>query len=89
MILDYLITITTLSHNLASYYEGYTIDYADQDKVIDSPFYPFARDSEGGVAGLFYQAEQDGRGDIICNCSYTSLYFTKKENDENIGFMKI
>ena len=50
-------------------------------KFIDSPFYPFARDSEGGVAGFFYPADQDGRGDIIINCSYTSLYFTKKEND--------
>jgi len=75
------LTRSTLSHNLVSYYEGYTIDYADYDKIINSPFYPFARDSEGGVAGFFYPADQDGRGDIIINCSYTSLYFTKKEND--------
>ena len=48
---------------------------------MNSPFYPFARDSEGGVAGFFYPADIDGRGDIVFNCSYTSLYFTKKEND--------
>ena len=75
------LTRSTLSHNLVSYYEGYTIDYADYDKVINSPFYPFARDSENGVAGFFYPADKDGRGDIIFNCSYTSLYFTKMEND--------
>ena len=75
------LTRATLSHNLVSYYEGYTIDYADYDKVVNSPFYPFARDSENGVAGFFYPADRDGRGDIIFNCSYTSLYFTKKDND--------
>ena len=72
------LTRATLSHNLVSYYEGYTIDYADYDKVIDSPFYPFARDSEGGVAGFFYPADLDGRGDIIFNCSYTSFSFYSK-----------
>ena len=75
------LTRATLSHNLYTYYEGYTIDYADYDQVINSPFYPFARDSESGVSGFFYPADVDGRGDIIFNCSYTSLYFTKKEND--------
>ena len=75
------LTRSSLSHNLVSYYEGYTIDYADYDKVIKSPFYPFARDSDGGVAGFFYPADIYGRGDIVFNCSYTSLYFTKKEND--------
>ena len=75
------LTRSSLSHNLVSYYEGYTIDYADYNKVMNSPFYPFARDSEGGVAGFFYPADIDGRGDIVFNCSYTSLYFTKKEND--------
>ena len=75
------LTRSSLSHNLVSYYEGYTIDYADYNKVMNSPFYPFARDSEGGVAGFFYPADQKGRGDIVFNCSYTSLYFTKKEND--------
>ena len=74
------LTRSSLSHNLVSYYEGYTIDFADYDKVMNSPFYPFARDSEGGVAGFFYPADQK-RGDIVFNCSYTSLYFTKKEND--------
>ena len=48
---------------------------------MNSPFYPFARDSEGGVAGFFYPADVHGRGDIVFNCSYTSLYFTKKDND--------
>ena len=72
-----------LSHNLNSYYEGYTIDYADYDKVMDSPFYPFARDSDGGVAGFFYPADKDGRGDIVFNCSYTSLYFTKNNNQND------
>ena len=49
---------------------------------MNSPFYPFARDSEGGVAGFFYPADIDGRRDKVFNCSYTSLYFTKnKEND--------
>ena len=38
------LTRATLSHNLVSYYEGYTIDYADYDKVIDSPFNHFTRD---------------------------------------------
>ena len=75
------VTRSSLSHNLVSYYEGYTIDYADYDKVMNSPFFPFARDSEGGVAGFFYPADEHGRGDIIFNCSYTSLYFTKKDND--------
>lgn len=75
------LTRSLLSHNLVSYYERYTIDYADYDKVINSPFYPFARDSENGFAGFFYPADKDGRGDIIFNCSYTSLYFTKMEND--------
>ena len=45
---------TNLSHNLVSYYEGYEIDYADYDNVMNSLFFPFARDSEGGVAGFFY-----------------------------------
>lgn len=72
---------SSLSHNLFSYYEGYTIDFADYNKIMNSPFYPFARDSEGGVAGFFYPADEYGRGDIIFNCSYTSLYFTKKDND--------
>ena len=75
------VTRSSLSHNLVSYYEGYTIDYADYDKVINSPFYPFARDSENWVAGFFYPYDKDGIGDIIFNCSYTSLYFTKLEND--------
>lgn len=75
------LTRSSLSHNLVSYYEGYTIDYADYSKIMNSPFYPFARDSDGGVAGFFYPADQKGRGDIVVNCSYTSLYFTKKEND--------
>ena len=76
-----ILTRSSLSHNLVSYYEGYTIDFADYDSVMNSPFYPFARDSEGGVAGFFYPADIDGRGDIVFNCSYTSLYFTKKDND--------
>ena len=75
------LTRSSLSHNLVSYYEGYTIDFADYNKVMNSPFYPFARDSDGGVAGFFYPADEYGRGDIIFNCSYTSLYFTKKDND--------
>ena len=76
------LTRSSLSHNLVSYYEGYTIDFADYNKVMNSPFYPFARDSDGGVAGFFYPADIDGRGDIVFNCSYTSLYYTKnKEND--------
>jgi len=74
------LTRSSLSHNLVSYYEGYTIDYADYTKVMNSPFYPFARDNEGGVAGFFYPADEHGRGDIVFNCSYTSLYFTKKDN---------
>ena len=75
------LTRPPLSHNLFTFYEGYTIDYADYNKVKNSPFYPFARDSDGGVAGFFYPSDIAGRGDIIFNCSYTSLYFTKKEND--------
>lgn len=74
------LTRSLLSHNLVSYYEGYTIDFADYDKVMNSPFYSFARDSDGGVAEFFYPADQK-RGDIVFNCSYSSLYFTKKEND--------
>jgi hypothetical protein len=50
------------------YYERYTIDYADYDKVINSLFYPFARDSENRFAGFFYPADKNGRGDIIFNC---------------------
>ena len=75
------LTRSSLSHNLFSFYEGYTIDFADYNKVINSPFYPFARDSDGGVVGFFYPADIYGRGDIVFNCNYTSLYFTKKEND--------
>jgi hypothetical protein len=83
------LTRASLSHNLFTYYEGYTIDYADYDKVLNSPFYPFARDSDGGVAGFFYPADIDKRGDIIFNCNYTSLYFTKDgSNPKNDGTYK-
>ena len=48
---------------------------------MNSPFYPSVRDSEGGVIGFFYPADIDWGSDIVFNCNYTSLYFTKKEND--------
>ena len=46
---------------------------------MNSLFYQFARDSEGCIGGFFYPTDQKGRGDIIFNCSYTLLYFTKKK----------
>ena len=67
---------------MQSYNEGFTIDYADYDKVLKSPFYPFSRDSEGGVAGFFCPAEPNERGNIIFNCSYTYLYYTKQGIDD-------
>ena len=70
-----------ISHNLFSFYGGYTIDFADYNKIINLPFYPFLRDSDGGAAGFFYPVDIYGRRDIVFNCSYTSLYFTIKEND--------
>ena len=83
------LTRASLSHNLFTYYEGYTIDYADYNKVMNSPFYPFARDSDGGVAGFFYPSDIDERGDLIFNCNYTSLYFTKTgSNAKNDGTYK-
>ena len=67
---------------MQSFYEGYTIYYTDYNKILKPPFYPFTRDNEGGLGGFFYPAEPNERGDIIFNCSYTSLYYTKQRIDD-------
>ena len=74
----------SLSHNLGLIYEGITISYAtdkDNKKKITikekeklEPFKPFSINSEGGISTLVYEADNEGRGDIIIDCGYTKLF---------------
>ena len=45
-----------ISKNFASYYEEYTIDYANYDNIMNSPFYSFTKIAKEGLAGFFYLA---------------------------------
>ena len=73
----------SLSHNLGQIYEGYTISFAvdKQNNKIPfneckklSPFKPFAINSEGGISTLIYDADSQGRGDILIDCGYTKCF---------------
>ena len=73
----------SLSHNLGQIYEGYTISYAvdknnkkisfkESEKLL--PFKPFAINSEGGISTILYEADSQGRGDILIDCGYTKCF---------------
>ena len=74
----------SLSHNLGLIYEGYSISYAvdkDNNRKITikeknelEPFKPFSINSEGGISTLIYEADNEGRGDIIIDCGYTKCF---------------
>ena len=74
----------SLSHNLGLIYEGITIGYAIDKKECKKisfgeyeklkPFIPFAINSEGGISTLIYEADEEGRGDIIIDCGYTKCF---------------
>ena len=74
----------SLSHNLGLIYEGYSISFAvdkDNNRKITikeknelEPFKPFSINSEGGISTLIYEADNEGRGDIIIDCGYTKCF---------------
>jgi len=74
----------SLSHNLGLIFEGITIGYAidkKENKKISFgefeklyPFKPFSINSDGGVSTLIYEADEEGRGDIIIDCGYTKCF---------------
>ena len=74
----------SLSHNLGLIYEGYSISFAvdkDNNRKITikekselEPFKPFSINSEGGISALIYEADNEGRGDIIIDCGYTKCF---------------
>ena len=81
----------SLSHNLAYIYEGYSISFAvdknTKEKITINekeklnPFKPYSINTEGGISTLIYEADQEGRGDIIIDCGYTKCFL----NMENTG----
>jgi hypothetical protein len=73
----------TIGHNLSEINEGITVAYTDYDIEKLKPFIPFSRNKNGGVNSMFYIGEE-GRGDIVIDCSYTKFLSDMK----NLGTAK-
>ena len=81
----------SLSHNLGLIYEGYSIGYSvdkNNNKVISFgefdklyPFKPFSINTNGGISTLIYEADNQGRGDIIIDCGYTKCFLNMTMTD--------
>jgi hypothetical protein len=50
------------------------------DPKLLEPFFPFSKDSEGGFSSAFLCSD-DGKGDIIIDCSYSKFFLEMKRND--------
>ena len=79
----------TIGHNLEKINEGITVSFAEYDKEKLKPFIPFSRNKIGGVNSMFYIGEE-GRGDIVIDCSYTKFLSDMKNKGtakyiQNIG----
>ena len=73
----------TIGHKLSEINEGLTVAYTDYDVEKLKPFIPFSRNKNGGVNAMFYIGEE-GRGDIVIDCSYTKFLSDMK----NLGTAK-
>ena len=70
---------SSLAHNLGKIYEGETIAFCTNESQME-PFYPFAKDSDGGITILYYCADNKaGTGDIILDGGYTKLFINMTE----------
>ena len=73
----------TIGHHLSEINEGITVAFTDYNIENIKPFIPFSRNSNGGVNAMFYIGEE-GRGDIVIDCSYTKFLSDMK----NVGTAK-
>ena len=73
----------TIGHHLSEINEGITVAFTDYDVEKIKPFIPFSRNLNGGVNAMFYIGEE-GRGDIVIDCSYTKFLSDMK----NLGTAK-
>ena len=78
----------SLSDNLYKIYEGVTIGSVKKGnrRTMEvtakdiSPFIPFARDSEGGIATLLKLSNDNGEGDLIVDGGFTKLFYNMRED---------
>ena len=73
----------TIGHHLSEINEGLTVAFTNYDIEKIKPFIPFSRNLDGGVNAMFYIGEE-GRGDIVIDCSYTKFLSDMK----NLGTAK-
>jgi hypothetical protein len=69
----------TIGHDLSEINEGISVAYTDYDIEKIKPFIPFSRNNMGGVNAMFYIGEE-GRGDIVIDCSYTKFLSDMKNS---------
>ena len=71
-----------ITHNIFSLYEGTRNCYTNIDNYEQLyPFYPFSRNSEGKINGLFYLFDDEKRGDIFIDCDFRKLFYLLEKND--------
>ena len=71
-----------IAHNLYTIFEGTRNCYTNTDNYENLlPFYPFSRDSEGGINGLFYLFDNKNRGDIFIDCDFRKLFLSLEKNN--------